>query len=358
MAKSRKRGTSRAHVGVIDTATPQSVLFSAANGSGRWATQMLKAAAAKGGTLSSAALRTLDTLRHEEWKFFDDVLIEEAKIRLVGVADLINAGLTKSVPNGLGKTIFGYETVTFMDEAEVSLDGTSKTPNDRQEFELHQSPLPITHKDFFLNLRTLVASRQQGEALDTTQVRTAGRVIAEKAEKMLFQGGPTFGGMTIYGYTNFPHRQTSDFDDSKDWADATKVGESYMDDVTTAITAMAAQRQYGPFMVYVPADAGVRIENDYLVTGQVSVGKTIRERIESVAQVAGVRIADQLPSGNVLFVQMTPDNIVWVQGEPLQNVQWDEGGGFTLNFKAWQIAVPLIRADAQNRCGIYHFANP
>ena len=49
-------------------------LFNRGSG-GRWATQQLKAAALAGKALSCSALRTLDTLRHEEWKFFDDVLV-------------------------------------------------------------------------------------------------------------------------------------------------------------------------------------------------------------------------------------------------------------------------------------------
>jgi hypothetical protein len=32
----------------------------------------------EGRALSASALRTLDTLRHEEWKYFDDALVEEA----------------------------------------------------------------------------------------------------------------------------------------------------------------------------------------------------------------------------------------------------------------------------------------
>jgi hypothetical protein len=43
------------------------------NNSGQWATRMLKAAL-EGKLSSDAALRTLDTLRHEEWKYFDDAL--------------------------------------------------------------------------------------------------------------------------------------------------------------------------------------------------------------------------------------------------------------------------------------------
>jgi hypothetical protein len=37
-------------------------------------------------------------------------------------------------------------------------------------------------------------------------------------------------------------------------------------------------------------------------------------------------------------------------------VQWDIHGGFQINFKAFTIQVPLIRADAQGRSGIVHMA--
>jgi hypothetical protein len=37
-------------------------------------------------------------------------------------------------------------------------------------------------------------------------------------------------------------------------------------------------------------------------------------------------------------------------------VQWDVHGGFQVNFKAFMIAVPLIRADAQNRSGVVHMS--
>lgn len=323
---------------------------------GAWATRQLKAAALAGGQLSASALRTLDTLRHEEWKFFDDVLINEALIRLVGVADLINAGLTRPVPNALGKTVFGYEKVTFMDPAEVSLDGVSRTGNSGQEFQLNQMPLPITHKDFFLNLRQLAASRERGEPLDTTQVGVAGRVVSEEAERMLFQGGKTFGALPIYGYMTHPDRNTDDFTDDKSWDDVSKTGDSYMTDVTSALATLASKRMYGPFMIYVPKDAGVNIQNDYkTVTTAAVINKTIKQRIEQVDQIAGVRIADQLPTQNVIFVQMTGDVVQWVQGESLQTVQWDEYGGFQINFKAFQIAVPLIRSDIQGRSGIFHY---
>jgi uncharacterized linocin/CFP29 family protein len=332
---------------------PGSALFGGAEG-GRWATAQLKAAALSGKPLSSQSLRTLDTLRHEEWKFFDDVLIEEAKIRLVGVGDLIRLGLVTNVPNALGKTVLGYEKISDMDPATVSLDGLGRTPNDWQEFQLNQIPLPITHKDFFLNLRALSASRTSGEPLDTIHVRTAGRVVAEKAESMLFVGGPTYGGMPIYGYTTHPNRNTGAFDGANHWGVPAKTGASYLADMLAAIAALHADRMYGPYLVYVPADAGVQIEKDY--NAGSANPESVKQRLMKISSVLDIRTADQLPSANVVVVQATADVVTWVNGESLRTVQWDEGGGFKVNFKAWQIAVPLVRADMDGRSGVFHLA--
>jgi hypothetical protein len=328
------------------------------SGSGRWATAQLKRLVAAGQDLNTTVLRTADTLRHEDWKFWDDVVQNEALIRLVGVADLIGAGLTKSIPNSLGKTVYEYEKITFMDEAEVSLDGVSRTANDVQEFSQAGIPLPITHKDFFLNLRQLTASRNSNTPLDTVQAATAGRVVAEKAEKMLFQGGKTFGGLAIYGYTNFPQRNIGTYTDSKLWSDSTKVGTAYVADTIKAMTALSAARQYGPYGIYVDTAAGVLLENDYVAAGGNNPNQTIRQRLEAINNVSFVHVADQMPAGHVVFTQLTSDNAVWVQGEPLQVVQWDEGGGFTINFKAFQIAVPLFRVTAGGRSGVYDMYTP
>jgi uncharacterized linocin/CFP29 family protein len=325
-----------------------------AGSAGRWATAQLKKAFNEGRALTSQALRTLDTLNHEEWKVFDKAVIQESTIRLVGVADLIASGLVKPIPNSLGKMVFGWETETQFDAASVSLDGRSRTPDDVTELKLNQMPLPITHKDFNLNLRQLSASRNSGEALDTTRARQAGRVVAEKLEYLLFRGGPTFGGMHIYGYTNHPDRNTDTFDGGKSWDDGTKVGSSFLADVKNMIGKAQADGFYGPYTIYVPTLAGVNLSSDY--NAGTANAQTIRQRLLAVDGITAIRVADQLTAANVIMKQDSEDVAVWAQGEPLQIVQWDEEGGFDLNFKAWAIGVPLIRSTAAGKSGIVHLA--
>src|SRR3972149_8902498 len=60
--------------------------------SGRWAGERVLKALKEGRPISPAELKSLDTLRKDEWKAIDDALIEEGAIRLKGVADLIAAG--------------------------------------------------------------------------------------------------------------------------------------------------------------------------------------------------------------------------------------------------------------------------
>lgn len=324
-----------------------------ASGSGKWAGEQFLKALSRGEPISPAHLRTLDTLRKDEWKAFDETLVEEGAIRLAGVADLINAGLVVNVTNGLGKTVFEYEKVTDMNPAEVSLDGNVRTMNDRQEYDLASIPLPIIHKDFHINLRTLMASRERGDALDTTQVRTAGRLVAEKQEDLLFNGFTkgAFMGLSLYGYTTHPNRNSGGFGAGV-WSASGRTGAEILTDLHTMITALKDDRFYGPYWLYVPGNTETKLDEDYKSESDL----TIRERLLRTESLQAIRVVDTLADDNVILVQATQDVVSMVNGEPLQTIQWDINGGFRVNFKAFTISVPLIKADAQGRSGVYHMS--
>lgn len=320
---------------------------------GRWAGERFMRAMTEGRVPTASDLRVAGVLRKDEWKTFDDVLIEEGLIRLRGVADLIQAGLVRRVANGLGKTVFEYEKVSDMDAAQVSLDGISQMSSETIDFDLSAIPMPITHKDYYLNLRRIMASRERGEALDTTQARQAGRRVAEMTEYMLFRGSSkVFGAMPLYGYTTHPHRNTGGFGTNGAWSASAKTGENVLDDVLTMKRALEADRFYGPYWVYVAANCSTILDEDFKANGD----KTVRQRILEVDGIAGIKVVDQMPDDTVVMVQGTSDVVVMVEGEPLQNVQWDVLGGFQVNFKAFTIMVPLIRSDKQGRSGVYHMS--
>lgn len=329
-----------------------------AGGGGKWAGAQLLAAVNSGKKITTNVLRTLATLRKDEWVAFDNVLMEEAALRLRAVQDLFTRGLVKPIANGLGKTMLEYETVGEMTEAIMSMTGLVRSDNDRVEFDSNQVPLPITHKDFFLDLRHLEASREKGESLDTLQARLAGRAVSEKIEYTLINGGGNkqYRGKPIYGYLTHPDVNLETWTGGGNWEQTAKTGAQFLADVMLMKSAANADRFYGPFVIYYSGQgaAATNLDKDYSSNFQ----GTIRQRLLQVEGISAITALDFLPVGYVVMVQMTPDVVQIVEGEPLQTIQWDIEGGFGINFKAFAILVPLIRSDPGGRSGIVVLRTP
>lgn len=309
---------------------------------GRWATEQLIRSLNEGREPSSDDLRTLDTLRRDEWIEFDDALIEAATIRLRGIADLRRMGLVKRIRGGLGKTILQYEKIGDMTAAQVTMDGRVRTEDDRPDLSPGYLPLPLIHKDWSLNIRTLMAGRERGESLDTYTQRKAGTKIAEKLEELLFIGGPQFGGLPIYGYLNHPGITEIDFTDTA-WGTGTTSGDDILADVLAAKQIMLNNQFWGPYQLYVSPDMDLALTLDFKANGD----KTIRQRLMDIDQLQGITVADQIPAGRAILVQMTAEVVELVEGEPLQNIQWDIEGGMHVNFKSYTMQVPLLRSSTR-----------
>lgn len=293
------------------------------------------------------ALRTNATLRKDEWKAMDDAIIAVARERLVGYADLLSRGLTYTVSNGLGTTILESENVSDFNDAELSMDGVTKSDNDIVNYEVVGIPMPLLHKSYQISIRKLAASRNRGESLDTTQAELSTRKIAEKQEEMLFNGTSSFayGGYTIYGYTDFPDAQARSMGTS--WS--TDTGANIVADVLASKQLCVTANQYGPYMLYVPTNCETNLDNDY---STAKGENTIRDRIMKIEGIQGVKVADKLADDTAILVQLTKDNVRADIGLPLTNVQWDDLGGMINKFKVMTITVPELRTDQDGNSGI------
>lgn len=294
------------------------------------------------------ALRTQDVLQKDEWIKFDEQVIATATQRLVGVADLMNANLTYSVPNALGVTRVEWETQSDLSAANVSMNGLTVGQSDRVEYTLNGLPLPIIHKDFNINLRTLEASRKLGQPLDTTGVSLAARIVSEKLEELLFDGSSVAGtGFTIPGYTTHASRNTGST--TADWNGAT--GDQIVNDILAMIAQAVADHMYGPYMIYCSTASMVNLGDDY----KAESDKTILQRILEIPQIQGVKGSEYLSNAEALLVQMTPDVVDIVDGIQPMVVMWESHGGFLLNFKVLAVMVPRIKADRSGQSGIVHY---
>lgn len=288
------------------------------------------------------------TLRKDEWKQLDEAVLFAAQERLVGVADLYSRGLVYRIGNGLGKTVLEYEDMSELTAAELTMDAVTPTNKDRVESSLKYLPLPIVHKDFSYNIRVLAASRNGSTPLDTTTAMLAARQVSEKVESILFTGASTYtyGGGTLYGYVDYPY--VNEVTLSANWDASAKTGEQILDDVRSMKQASIDAKHYGPWMLYIPTSYETVLDDDY----KSESDKTIRQRILEIDGIQGIKVADKLTADNVVLVQMTSDVVRMVEGLALQTIEWQEGGGFTTNFKVLTIMVPQIRSDQNGNCGV------
>lgn len=294
-------------------------------------------------------LRNNETLLHEEWLKLDTAVISAFKRRTTGVKDLMSRGLSYAF-NGMSKTVLSWQRASEISGAELAMDGVTKGVKDRPTYDMNYLPLPIIFKDFSYSVRELNESRNGNMPLDTTTAEEAAVMVAEKCEEILFTGCSTytFGGGSIYGYTDFPQRNTVSLGTAWD----SDSGSNIIADVLAMKQASIDDRCFGPWVIYIPVGYETVMDEDYAN----NYGKTIRQRILEIDGIKDVRVADFLTANNVLMVMMDPRIVRMVEGLAVKPIQWESDGGLRINFKVMTILVPQLRSDKNGRSGIMHLS--
>lgn len=326
----------------VDTIVPQEGGGAVANG------PMAQRLLASGFNVN--ALRTNTVLRKDEWKHMDTQVLLAAQERLVGVQDMYQRGLVYPIANGLGTTVFEFERMGELADAQISMDGVTRGKSDRLTFDIGYLPLPIIHFDFHVNTRVLNASRTSGQSLDTSTAEAAARKVGEKIEEMLFTGSSSFayGGGTIYGLMDYASRNTYSL--TANWDDSLASGTTVLADVRSMKQAAIDDRFYGPYSLYIPTNFETALDDDF----KAASDKSIRARLLEVSSLERVQVADKLTNDNVILVQMTSDVIRMIEGLSVTVVEWQTEGNMVYNFKVMAIIIPQVRADKGGRCGVVH----
>ena len=304
-------------------------------------------------------LNTNATLRRDEWKALDDAVMMVARYRLGGIDDLIAKGLTYNLGNAMATTVLEYHDVSDPMEADITMDGVTRSNGDRPKYQHNYLPIPIIHVDYEINARALAASRTMGNPIDTTAAESAARRILEKLEAMLFTNITYSYGQkdernrnTIYSYVNHPDRMLKAVGTA--WSSlSSNIGTTIVGQCTEMKQQMINNYQWGPWTLYVPTNYETILDKDY---DTVTPGTTIRERILKISGITDIKVIDSLAASNAVLVQMNPSTVRLVRGLGIQNIEWATEGNFVNKFKVLTIQVPQIRSDLNKRCGIVHLA--
>ena len=302
------------------------------------------------------AIRVNGTLRKDEWKQMDERVSSTNKETLNAVSDLLGRGLRINIANPFGTTVLESETISDMSEAQVSMYAGTPPQDDRVTYELTGVPVPIISKGFWLDERVLEASRGRGQTLDTANADAATRVVAEKLEGLLFMGGVTYGGYTMYGITNHPNINGGLLTD--DWPTlSTGDPSKIVDDVVTMKTQLSSDYAMGPYVLYVPHSWIDSLDNDYFSTvgatptGPVAATGTIRQRLLQMRDLEDIKPTTQLTNG-VVLISMNSNTVEVGFGFEPRLIQWETQGGMVNHFRVISIMTFRIRADMSGQSGI------
>lgn len=297
------------------------------------------------------------TLRKDEWLELDRVVVKAARERLTAWQDLMSRNRFGGF-NAMGKMVLEHETMSDPGTAVVDMDGMTPATSDTPRYQLQGLPLPITHSDFYISKRRLLVSRNSGTPIDTSMAEACGRRVAEEIEKTTIGTvtGATYGNAseygrapTVYGYTNFPARNTK----TDMTAPTGSNGQTVLNDWLALRNLLYNDNMYGPYMAYVSTDWDQYLDGLFSTT-EPSAG-SLRDRLKQISNIIDIKRLDFLTNTfTVLLVQMTSDVARAVDGMGITTVQWESHGGQRLNFKVMAIQVPQLRADFNDNCGIAH----
>lgn len=297
------------------------------------------------------------TLTKEQWKAMDQRLVTVARPQLRVWSDLVGAGLTYTVPDGMGTILLQEQTITDGGKAIISMDPAVDSERDRPTFDTRSFPLPVIHGDVSFSMRQLAVSRRPGLAglaapLDTTMLEQVTRRITEKVELLTIGGsGQTFsyGGSSIYGLTTKPQRITNTMTLPTDpsWTPAL-----FVDEILDMIEDLQALNFNGPYGMYFSPNWAKYINGDYASTYG---GETLGSRLDKIEDISFRRkIRYGLSGYQVILFQLTPDVIRAVTGMRLQTIQWFSKGGLGWHAKVMAIMAPQLRTNADNEIGVNH----
>ena len=295
-------------------------------------------------------------LRYDEWKAFDDAVLKVARQRLRLVADLRAAGLTYTIPNGMGKTVFVTEDMSDPGNVTIDMDGLARSANDRPKYGINNLPLPIIRSDFSISLRQLNASRNGNTPLDTTMVECQARRVAEEAERLalgtstLWPSTAVYGGGYIYGLTTEPNVSTVSLTapTTSGWT-----GSDLLDDVLEMRQTAYDNNHFGPFALYFSPGWDRYLGADF----KTNSDKSVIARLKEIDGLSTIRTLDYLTNYKALLVEMNSDVVREVIGLDFTTVQWEEQGGMLLNFAVMAIMVPQVRSDQSDQSGIVYGSN-
>lgn len=298
------------------------------------------------------------SLRRDEWEAVDDTVVRVRQQQLNLVNSLQAAGLTKSLSLASLTSVWPTISNPFDgDGADISMNPDDRSDADDPVYGLEGVPLPVFYRDWHIDRRMLMNSRNKGEGLDQLVPAMMTREVASQVENTLINGWNTaVDGRTLYGFTNHPDRNTFT---ASDW-DVTDGSEddNIRDTFITAIEALEDDEFDGfQYNVVMHRNQWQRLRAvlDDLGSGGAATA-SMRERVmeEFDTEIGNITVSPHIPDGEMVMYAPTPEVVQLGVAENIQPIQWSSPSGWRLHMKMFGSMTLELRSTYDGQSGVVH----
>jgi len=293
------------------------------------------------------------TLKKDEWEELDSTVVQAATKPLNVVATFDRLGLVRRL-GGLGTLTAQYNQVSEVMAANVTMSGHASGQKDTVDYDLVGVPVPIIFKEFEINQRALLSSRQLGDGIDMASAEAAGKVVDEAVEDLMINGSTaiSLNGSSISGLTSHATRNTDTATNygGGDWGTITNV----IPTISGMIAAAEGDNYFGPYGIFVATTQYGQASRAFFTDGS---GNTPLSRVMQIPGVSFCEPAHWLDAGEVLLVNLSKDVVEIARVDaywPVVNLEWSSGDGMMTSFKVMTVFTPLVKDEYSGKSGIVH----
>jgi hypothetical protein len=332
------------------------VVLRALQETGGWSVKALRAPGFRmlESVMRDPEFRALAPLPEDAQKLIDQTVVGVGQQRLTFAADIMTAGLTYPISDPLSVTQLEWYNVNKVGAAQRTMSPSARGENKQRAMLPSRLPVYLTTDTFELDIRTLRMSERVGMPLDTALIEYCTRSVNEAIEDAAINGATTLDGedLTVAGYSapgllNAPHAETQSLTAAA-WTTA-PVGSTVFNEVQAMKAKLVANKKYGPYRLYVGNVIGDALDSDY---SSAKGDNTIKDRLLKIEGLEAVRVADMMPAGKAVLVQMTREVIDMVVGQTPTVIPWTSLDGFTVHNLVMAIMIPRVRSNYENESGI------
>lgn len=307
-------------------------------------------------SLSGPELRTAAPLMDKANVDIDKAVVRVGLQRLTVVADLLADGLVYKLTDALSVTQVEHTTQSKVGAAQRTMSPSARGENKLPILLPTRTPVYLTTDTFQIDIRTLGASRRGGVPLDMAMVEGCTRSVNEAIEDSAINGPTTLDGSALvvsgyscYGLLNAPNANTAT-GTLADWTTAPN-GGNVQAKVLTMAGQLQADLKFGPYNLYVGTVIGNSLNTDFKANGNDSILQRLQE-MSFGGRNLRVRVADMVPAGYAILVQMTSDVIDVIDGQRPTVIPWTSLDGMTIHSLVMGIMIPRVRSDYNGNSGV------